>query len=455
MNCTDINTAAEILNAFRECKDNPEKEIELFDCLATRSDPPLEAFFEIAKLIKLETLLALTIQAFGKITDPEIKARMKESNELLELLSQKAESGSSDLIRWSAASAIEDIGFDFLMVAQYLSQNPNKIIEGIVQSNNILSSNEPNKISRFWSYGPSEKLKKQAQKWKCLDTLFGSNFTGIQSLVISPDGQTLFSGGFDEIQIWQVSTGKEICTLTGHSGNVHSLAISPDGQTLFGGDWNKTIKIWQVSTGKEIRTLIGNCDSVDSLVISPDGQTLFSGAFNEIQIWQVSTGKEIRTLTGHSDRVVSLAISPDGQTLFSGSHDGTIKIWQVSTGKEIRTLTGHSGDVVSLAISPDGQTLFSGSHDGTIKIWQVSTGKEIRTLTGHSGDVTTLAINPNGQTIFSASTDKTIKIWQVSTGKEIRTLTGHSRWVASLAISSDGQTIFSCSGVQIKIWQCA
>ncbi len=327
MNCTDINTAAEILNAFRDCKDNPEKEIELFDCLATRSDPPLEAFFEIAKLIKLETLLALTIQAFGKITDPEIKARMKESNELLELLSQKAESGSSDLIRWSAATAIEDIGFDFLMVAQYLSQNPNKIIEGIVQSNNILSSNEPNKISRFWSYGPSEKLKKQAQRWKCLDTITG-NLGHLSSLVISPDGQTLFSGGFDKIQIWQVSTGKEIRTLTVHSDDVYSLAISPDGQTLFSGS-RGTIKIWQISTGKEIRALAGHSDdNVTGLAISPNEQTLFSASTDKnLKIWQVSTGKEIRTLTGHSRAVYGLAISSDGQTLFSGA-DQAIKIWQ-------------------------------------------------------------------------------------------------------------------------------
>ncbi|WP_293285424.1 WD40 repeat domain-containing protein [Microcoleus sp. PH2017_40_RAT_O_B] len=385
MDYNNINTAAEILNAFRACNNNPENEIELFERLATRPEPPLDAFIDILRAIKLETLLALTIQAFGKITHPETKARIQESQELLELLSQKAESGSSDLIQWSAASAIEDIGFDFLMVAQYLSQDPKNIIERIVKSNSISSSSDSNEINRFWSYGPLEKPKKEAQKWRCVHTLTGHS-ERVCSLAISPDGQTLFSGGFDKtIKMWQVSTREELRTLTGHSELVCSLAISPDGQTLFSGSFDQTIKMWQVSTGKELRTLlIDRSPFVNSLPISPDGQTLFSVFFDRetINICQVSTGKELRSLIGHSERVCSLAISPDGQTLFSGCWDATIKMWQVSTGKELRSLIGHSQKVSFLGISPDGQTLFSGSVDKTIKIWQVSTGKELHTLTG-------------------------------------------------------------------------
>ena len=278
----------------------------------------------------------------------------------------------------------------------------------------------------------------------------------VKCLAINPDGQTLISGRHKEIQIWQLSTGKELCTLTGHSNWVNSLAISPDGQTLVSGSCDKTIKIWQLSTGQELHTLTGHRNSVTSVAISPDGQTLFSGSYDDmIKIWQLSTGRELHTLTGHSYTVNSLAISPDGQTLVSGSVDETIKIWQLGTGRELRTLTGHSGSVYSLAISPDGQTLVSsGSYDKTIKIWQLSTGRELHTLTGHSYTVNSLAISPDGQTLVSGSVDETIKIWQLGTGRELRTLTGHSGSVYSLAISPDGQTLVSGNGdYTIKIWR--
>jgi len=165
MNCTNLNTAAEILEAFRACK-NPGEEIELFECLATRPDPPVGAFVDILRSIKLEAVLALTIQAFGKITDADIKARLKESQDLLTILSQQAQSGSSDLIRWSAATTIDNLGFDFIAVSQYLSEEPKKISEKIVQSKvkrfadrNLVNSNDYDEFVRFWVYGDRYRLR--------------------------------------------------------------------------------------------------------------------------------------------------------------------------------------------------------------------------------------------------------------------------------------------------------
>ncbi|MBK1988440.1 hypothetical protein A0J48_012975 [Sphaerospermopsis aphanizomenoides BCCUSP55] len=50
----------------------------------------------------------------------------------------------------------------------------------------------------------------------------------------------------DTIKIWNLATGELKSTLTGHSGLVWFLAISPDGQTLVSGSWDNTIKIWRL-----------------------------------------------------------------------------------------------------------------------------------------------------------------------------------------------------------------
>ena len=157
---------------------------------------------------------------------------------------------------------------------------------------------------------------------------------------------------------------------TGHS--VKSVVYSPDGRYLASGSGDDTIKIWEVATGKELRTLTGHSSLVSSVVYSPDGRYLAGGSWdNTIKIWEVATGKELRTLNGHSDWVESVVYSPDGRYLASGSRDNTIKIWEVATGKQLRTLTGHSSPVFSVAYSPDGRYLASGSYDNTIKIWRV------------------------------------------------------------------------------------
>ena len=60
-----------------------------------------------------------------------------------------------------------------------------------------------------------------------------------------------------------MNTGKEIRTLTGHSGAVLSVAISPDGKTIVSGSKDKTIKVWNLNTGKEINTIMGHLGDVN------------------------------------------------------------------------------------------------------------------------------------------------------------------------------------------------
>ena len=153
----------------------------------------------------------------------------------------------------------------------------------------ILVSGSDDKTITIWDLSTGQKLR----------TLTGAG--SINSLAISPDGQILassdtvvhFMGGSNDntIKIWQLSTGVELRTLTVDlNWWVHSVAISPDGQTLVSGG-DDTITIWDLSTGQELGTLTGHSehsDEVKSLAISPDGQTLVSGGDDgTIMIWRV------------------------------------------------------------------------------------------------------------------------------------------------------------------------
>ncbi|MGA8893765.1 MAG: SMP-30/gluconolactonase/LRE family protein [Planktothrix agardhii] len=244
----------------------------------------------------------------------------------------------------------------------------------------LLSGSRDNTI-KIWRLSTGEELR-----------TLTVHSDSVNFVAISPDGQILVSSSHtvvsdiydNTIKIWQLSTGRELRTLTccWDSNPIDSVAISPDGQTLVSGS-DREIMIWDLSSGQKLRTLTGHSGWVGSVAISPDGQILASGdtvmgsmgcSFDTtIKIWQLSTGEELRTLTVVDWWVNSLAISPDGQTLVIGG-DYTITIWDLSTGQELGTLTGHSehsDEVKSLAISPDGQTLVCGGDDGTIMIWRV------------------------------------------------------------------------------------
>src|SRR5436853_5167837 len=75
--------------------------------------------------------------------------------------------------------------------------------------------------------------------------------SSIYSVAISPDGQTVASGGadstaFDTIKLWDIHTGELLHTFSGHSSFVRSVAFSPDGKLLASGSEDKTVKIWYV-----------------------------------------------------------------------------------------------------------------------------------------------------------------------------------------------------------------
>jgi WD40 repeat protein len=286
-------------------------------------------------------------------------------------------------------------------------------------------------------------------------SVFTETFDSIISVVFSPDGKLLATGGdAGEIRLWEVADGKPLLTLRGHTRWVLSIAFSPEGNMLASSSDDQTVRIWDVNTGECLRILPGHTNWVWSVAFSPNGRTLASSSADcTIKLWDALSGLSLRTLQGHTHLARSVAFSPQGNTLVSSSDDQTLRIWDVNTGECLRILQEHTGWVWSVAFSPDGRTLASSSTDCTIKLWDALSGLSLKTLRGHTYLAKSVAFSPDGKTLASSGDDYTVKLWDVNTGECLRILQGHAGWVWSIAFSPDGRTLVSGSNNQlVKLW---
>jgi WD40 repeat protein len=291
----------------------------------------------------------------------------------------------------------------------------------------------------------------------------GEGRAGGRSLAFSPDGWILASPEGNNVNLWRVSDGALLQTLSGHKYNIGSLAFSSDGTLLasavMGEAAMENIRLSRVSDGTLLRSLLSFY--VSTLAFSPDGEILAVGKrLGEVEFWDVSKGSMLFELVGHTDQekgkskdVNDLAFSPDGEILASCAYKA--KLWRVFDGTLLRTLDAP-GYVDSLAFSPDGEIVATGDGN-TVQFWRVSDGGLLLTLEGHTDDVRSLVFSPSGELLASLSDDKTVRLWRVSDGALLRTLEmeGFKGYMSrhKVDFSPDG-TLLAFGGVDgtIRLW---
>jgi WD40 repeat protein len=268
----------------------------------------------------------------------------------------------------------------------------------------------------------------------------------VGSIEFSPDGKVLAVGGYKEVCLIDVVTGKVLATLSGHADLVRSAVFSPDGKWLAaaGGLCQRSgeIKIWAVQTHQLLRTIQGHADCIYSVAAAPDGKRLASGSYDKlVKLWDLATGKEIRTLKDHIDAVFAVAFSPDGKWLASGSQDRTVKIWDVASGERLYTLSDALDGISALAFSPSGRQLSAAGYDRHIYVWNLGEkdGSLAQSLIADEDSILQIAWSPDGSKIISSSADGSIRIRDAATLNPLSVLANQPDWVQSLSVSRDGK----------------
>jgi WD40 repeat protein len=307
---------------------------------------------------------------------------------------------------------------------------------------------------------------------------------GVPAVTFAPDGRTLAIGVYDNTAKLLDATNGEVEKTLKHPKEVRGVAFSPNGKLLATACWDKLVRVWDLATGAEKVTCTGHQDRLFSVYYSPNGKLLLSaGGDDGAKLWDAATGTEKRTFKHYY--MPCARFSPDGQWVITGSYDGTTRLWSVETGA-VRVRFNGTGGVSRLAYSESAHTLAVCGTGREISLFDLSfaepaaeerdrirkllvkldddsydvreaTGKELLQfgfaaeaelgraakesksvevrirarrlrqeliskprdrLRGHTNDVEGIDFSPNGKLLVSGGKDGTVRLWDLATLKE-------------------------------------
>jgi len=321
----------------------------------------------------------------------------------------------------------------------------------------------------------------------------------------------VFAGYYDmTVHIWDVSSGKELFVLSGHSEtpemgmNYVGGIATQDGTRLATFGFDGQVLLWDMETGKMLDQFIAHPIGISFADFSPDGGHLATwGWDNKISVWDLSSTQPSLVFSiDHENAQSPLQYSPDGTRLVAPSMDGVVRVWDAQTGELQLALAGPGNPRLN-SFSHDETRLYTVGSDGTIMEWDMTLSHERLTLTGnmgsrsfsfplgeqlaliagssvyivnsrsgerlsswqaHADQVTDIAWSPNGvwlatssgDTMVTTSTDYKVKIWKASTSQLLKELSAkdYPGWM-KLDWSPDGSMIASTGYTVTLMWDVA
>jgi energy-coupling factor transporter ATP-binding protein EcfA2 len=167
-------------------------------------------------------------------------------------------------------------------------------------------------------------------------------------------GQVLSS--VQDILLSSLETAREQNRFQGHQDLVNSVVISPDGETIVSGSYDDTLRLWNYQ-GENIAVLRGHQKYVSDWALfslNDDNTVRLSNSQME-RLNDIRKMTEDLNITRHYDGSFNAVVfSKDGEVIFGDITDNTMRLWN-QQWKKIGELRGNKQGFNAVAFSSDGR----------------------------------------------------------------------------------------------------
>jgi WD40 repeat protein len=328
------------------------------------------------------------------------------------------------------------ISFLLLLIIVFIIARP-EILKGNFELDYLLFRKSPEVVEEEETTAKEDStIEEQTEPmlvWS-VNTAENEVNTGILSLAISPDEETVAIGEYLTTHIYHLSDGSlEQILMYEHS--VEDLDYSNDGTILAGGQGVYGALLLDVEDGEEIYQL-GQANN-NKVSFSPDGKYIATGdRTGDVWIWDLNDGTKLTTLqVPDAEYAASIEYDPSGNFLATTNWNGNVYIFDVDKEELLETinldiLTGEKSH--SFRFSPDGEVMagyLKEDNEYFVRLWDVENFKQIQDIATPK-NVRDISFSPDGQLMSTSSgslitvrdSESAINIFDVQSGNLLYTI---------------------------------
>ena len=213
----------------------------------------------------------------------------------------------------------------------------------------------------------------------------GMHTARITRISTDTENKYLVTGSDDKtVRVWEIATGKLLKILRppigeGDEGKIDSVAISPDGQTVACGGWtgyewdrSNSIYLFDFESGRLAGRIMGNPSVINHLAFSRNGRYLAAslGGESGIRVYQIDRAYgRINSKLAAEDKdygsdSYGVDFDPNGR-LGATSFDGFVRLYDRDFKLIAKKKAPGGNYPYSISFSPDGNEIAVGFNDST------------------------------------------------------------------------------------------
>ena len=304
----------------------------------------------------------------------------------------------------------------------------------------------------------------------------------VLALAFSPDGKYLATGGYNEVVLWDVSSGQVFRRIGNLPQRIQEIVWSGENNLLIGGgtpgEYGELSTV-DITTGTREKVFGTFADIVLAVASNKEQNRVAAGSAGmQSRVYDRQSGKMLWQARVHSDWVTGVAFSPDNQFLVTTSRDQTAKVHEMESGTLYTTYNGHRKQlgkftgrfaIYDITFDAKSGSVCTAGEGRAVRVWNpVMAQKENGDASdmegrffkaGHTRFIehglkratfTLAAIN--GQ-LFAAGADGELRQFDIATSQPVRSYRGHSDWVYSVA-SAPQVNLVASGGFdgEVRLW---